>query len=105
MICPTCKGKKQIKIEVVEVFLAPKKEESKSKLKKESHHFGSACFTCKGKGTITKKQEFQLKRERASWCRCGNPSNQTDFHDDGELGVGSKHCWTCGDCGKLTQVG
>lgn len=93
MQCPTCKGTGKVTIKVTTFG------------QKGSENFETDCLTCHGKGRITLKQARQLKKEQDSWCRCGNKSGKTDFHDDGELGAGSEHCWTCSDCGKLTQVG
>lgn len=40
------------------------------------------------------------------WCNCGNPSESSKYHaDDPNSTTCTKHHWTCGDCGKILQVG
>lgn len=60
------------------------------------------CVHCNGQGTMTWAQRDAYDRMVAMWCRCGNSSGQVTFHDDAP---GSKHHWTCDDCGKVVQVG
>ena len=60
------------------------------------------CIICNGKGEISEEAVKLLERQRNMWCRCGNKSGMTTFHDDRN---GVKHHWTCDDCGKVTQVG
>lgn len=61
------------------------------------------CVFCNGIGKITAAQKAA---EEAFWCRCGNPSGESIFHDDNEPGaICSKHHYTCRDCGAVTQTG
>ena len=91
MNCPACKGEKKIDIVSYE-------NGTKS-------HFKIKCITCNGKGTITEEQNKQLNWEKQQWCSCGNPSQETIFHDDNTRKICSKHHWTCQDCGKIIQIG
>lgn len=64
------------------------------------------CIDCDGAGEITETKATALaamrKRIAEMWCKCGNPSTHCTYHDDAP---GSKHHWTCDDCGQVTQVG
>lgn len=60
------------------------------------------CPTCNGRGTISAALK---KAHEEFWCRCGNPSGQFEFFDDGEGAACTKHHYTCRDCGKVLQVG
>jgi hypothetical protein len=91
--CPKCKGTKKLDIKVT-TYGKPG-EEIKS----------INCIYCNASGKLTDSEIAKLKAEEEAWCRCGNPSRQTQFWDDGQNPVCSKHCWTCRDCGKILQVG
>lgn len=60
------------------------------------------CVNCGGSGYLTELQAARIKAMDEIWCRCGNPSERSIYHPDVP---GSKHHWTCADCGKVTQVG
>lgn len=60
---------------------------------------------CHGKGTMSQVMADQMKADQDLWCECGNPSGESIFHDDGMHPQCSKHCYTCQDCGKITQIG
>lgn len=51
--------------------------------------------------------DSEWKEIQSAFCSCGNPSGESEFHEDEfEDGVRvSKHHYTCCDCGKITQVG
>lgn len=73
-------------------------------------------FMDKVHGDLAKQVGLTLEQYRARlaaeykefWCSCGNPSESSYFHDDGQ-GTGpscvQKHHYHCDDCGKITQVG
>ena len=67
------------------------------------------CITCKGSKTMDEKKANLIKEawedERNRWCDCGNPSGDVKYWEDGTHPHCSKHCYTCRDCGKITQVG
>jgi hypothetical protein len=69
--------------------------------------FEVECFDCCGTGNVTPERVAQLQAMRDAWCSCGNPSGESDFHDDVfRNGVRViKHHYTCCDCGLITQVG
>lgn len=89
--CPRCNSKKTITITV--------------------HQNGGTstetlpCITCEGHGDVTDGQYANYKAEQEVWCRCGNPSGETQFYDDGEHPEIAKHHWRCGDCSKVVQIG
>lgn len=83
--CPTCKGTKKVTITVHEAGKVSKMD--------------LTCVVCHGQGKVTKQAK---KAMDDFWCKCGNPSGQSNFHDDS---FGVKHHYTCNDCGKVTQVG
>lgn len=91
MNCPRCKGSGKMPLQV--------------------HEGGSVrnmeltCIDCDGSGEITKAQHEQNQRAMAMWCRCGNPTGQSRFYEDGEAPDVHKHHVKCGDCGKVLQVG
>lgn len=60
------------------------------------------CVWCDGAGQIGDQKLHAIQAEQDMWCSCGNPSGDVHFHDDEP---GSKHHWTCGDCGGVLQVG
>lgn len=94
MNCPTCKGKGTVTVKVHSNFAT------------ENTSFEMDCHVCGGSGEVTEAQLKAHKAAMAMWCRCGNPSGQTQFFDDGENpSVCNKHHWVCEDCGKVTQVG
>jgi hypothetical protein len=93
MNCPKCKGSGEIEITCSEYG------------KKGIEKFSLPCIYCDGKGEITKKEFNKLKAEKALWCSCGNPSQETRFWDDGQHPNCPKHCYTCKDCKKIIQVG
>lgn len=94
--CPHCNGKGKQTIPVTTVTPTGTAHES----------FEMPCLFCNGKGKVSKEaiaqQEAARKRAEKFWCRCGNPSGETNYHPDTH---NSKHHWTCADCGKVTQVG
>ena len=92
MICPRCKGKGRMELGVQEYGKTPTVVEIK-------------CITCDGGGEITKFQHNLYEQEQGMWCRCGNPSGESVFFEDGEDPVIGKHHWNCKDCGKVLQVG
>ena len=63
--------------------------------------FNMPCLNCDGKGWRTPAEQRKVEAMNAMWCRCATPGEPV-FHDDEP---GSKHHWTCGTCGKVTQVG
>lgn len=86
--CPQCSGAKQITITVSEAG-------------QPDTTFSMACPTCHGKGTVTTAQKKRYEQMMAAWCTCpthGDPEYHPDTATD-------KHHWTCGNCGKLLQVG
>jgi uncharacterized protein YbaR (Trm112 family) len=85
IVCPTCKGTKEVTITVHEA----------GKVSKEV----LPCCLCHGAGKVTEKFKQAMD---AFWCNCGNPSEESTFHADAP---GVKHHYTCNDCGKVTQVG
>lgn len=60
------------------------------------------CIYCHGHGEISDERLAKIRAMDAMWCRCGNKSGNITYHDDAP---GSKHHWTCDDCGKVVQVG
>ena len=95
MKCPKCNNGKQT-VEVTEI-----KPEGRSVTKVEI-----TCITCNGSGQIEKRKlKAQERAFNAFWCRCGNPSEEIDFFDDGQHPGCEKHHYRCRDCGKVTQVG
>jgi len=60
------------------------------------------CVFCNGKGKVSKAL---IRAEENFWCKCGNPSGESTFHDEGEGPEISKHHYRCNDCHKVTQVG
>ena len=63
------------------------------------------CITCHGAGEIDKFQYKMYQQEVEMWCRCGNPSNEGDFYEDGQDPEIGQHHWKCRDCGKVIQIG
>jgi hypothetical protein len=95
MKCPTCKGTGKYDL--------PTTTMTTNGYSKEICEI--TCFTCHGSGRITVKQHNDMIEARKIWCSCGNPSEETNFYDDGEHPTCSKHCYTCVDCGKIVQIG
>ena len=90
--CPDCKGegRKDITIEF--------KDDPADTLNIE-------CFTCNGEGEVDQEGYDAWVYEKNVWCKCGNPSNETRFYDDGEGKWVHKHHYVCIDCGKVVQIG
>jgi len=86
--CPTCKGSGKMKLEVHEAGKVTNMEID--------------CIDCDGTGKVTKAVAKSIQRSKDIWCKCGNPSSESDYHPDTP---NSKHHYTCADCGKVTQVG
>ena len=63
------------------------------------------CLWCDGTGEMTPEEEERLRVYSEMWCKCVNPSGDTNFYDDGEHPEVTKHHYRCADCGKVTQVG
>lgn len=63
------------------------------------------CLGCKGTGEMTQEQADALRTYEEMWCRCGNPSGESSFYDDGEHPGLAKHHYRCVDCGRVTQIG
>jgi uncharacterized protein YbaR (Trm112 family) len=91
--CPDCKGKGTLAYTIQESGKPERAMEMK-------------CLTCKGAKTVNSVAAEAFERMqramREMWCRCGNPSGEVSYHPDAP---GSKHHWTCDDCGKVTQIG
>ena len=83
--CPACKGTKRITLTV-------------SERGKPTTEMEINCVTCKD-GTISQVEQDVID---SFWCKCGNPSGESDYHPDHG---GMKHHYTCRDCGAITQVG
>jgi phage FluMu protein Com len=96
MKCPRCKGSGKMTIKMSEYSGGKVIVNDTLEMK---------CFECKGTGQITEAEMKVIKAEKAMWCKCGNPSGQTMFVDDGESKKCAKHHWVCEDCGKITQIG
>lgn len=52
-------------------------------------------------------EEYRKAAKEAEklWCKCGNPSEETTFYEDGEGELCVKHHYICDDCGLIWQVG
>jgi hypothetical protein len=95
-VCTACKGKKKVTQNVVVIDTEGRTTES----------FTMECFTCKGTGRLTKAQIEENKRAAEAWCKCDEPDMENaQYWPDGAHPECSKHCWTCGKCGKIAQVG
>lgn len=92
MECKRCKGTGEMAID----FSEGGKKWTRTEIR---------CIDCDGSGEISEAKAKAIEDEKALWCSCGNPSNDSIFWDDGEHPKCSKHCWTCKDCGKIIQVG
>lgn len=93
--CPQCdNGIQHIKV-----------TEIKNGIAIEEPGFDLKCDLCDGKGHITLQQMRYWGAQNKLWCSCGNPSKESKYWEDGTNKYCSKHCWTCKDCGKLTQIG
>lgn len=93
MKCPQCKGRSTVALTVT---TCGQKGEEKIDL---------PCPACKGLGSVSLAEKKIYEAQLAMWCRCGNPSGDVDFFDDGEHPDMYKHHYRCKDCGKITQVG
>ena len=93
MNCPRCKGSGKMTLKV-----STYGEDG-------SESIEINCVTCDGTGEVTSYQNELYKQEVAMWCRCGNPSGDVDYYEDGQDPVIQKHHWNCKDCGKVLQVG
>lgn len=87
--CPSCKGTKKVTIKVISNGVREPDMELD-------------CVTCNGTGEV---RDGYTKALEDFWCHCGNPSGDVEFHDDGEGAACSKHHYTCGDCGRVLQIG
>ena len=67
--------------------------------------FESNCIGCDGEGEVTEEQAALIEFEKNMWCKCGNPSEDVDFYDDGEHPEITKHHYRCKDCKKVVQIG
>jgi len=91
MICPRCKGCGQMDLGV--------------------HEGGSVttvkirCITCDGDGEIDHHRYQMYRQEVEMWCRCGNPSGEVDYFEDGQDEAIGMHHYKCRDCGKVIQTG
>jgi len=90
MRCKVCKGTGKQTIEVCGA---------------ETGKFEMDCFWCEGTGEMTPRQKRTWDFARNSWCRCGNPSGESKFYDDGKHPTTKTHHYRCVDCGKITQIG
>lgn len=63
------------------------------------------CVWCNGSKVMTPAQVAEHRWYVEAWCRCGNPSGNTRFYENGEDPTFYTHHWNCEDCGKLVQVG
>lgn len=70
--------------------------------KGDGEMFEMGCVWCDRTGQMTESQCRSYVAAQEMWCRCGNPSGNSTYHPDEP---GSKHHWTCDDCGKVTQIG
>jgi RecJ-like exonuclease len=98
--CPRCKGSGKITLHVTTIAVGAKPAEETSRI---------PCRDCHGSGKVTPEEAERIRSfieaYKEIWCRCGNPSGQVDFYDDGEHPEISKHHYRCRDCGKVTQIG
>ena len=58
------------------------------------------CIWCNGTGEMTPEQAAEKQAFEDSWCKCGNPSGQVNYYQEGH-----SHGYTCADCGKIVQTG
>jgi hypothetical protein len=95
--CPTCKGTGKISITFSELGS-----------KKPPEIILINCRDCDGAKQVTPQQAKSIirftKEYENAWCKCGNPSKRSNFHPNGIKNC-SKHCYTCADCKKITQIG
>lgn len=96
MKCKSCKGTGKMVITATEITAAGAKEMPSVSID---------CIRCNGSGEISAARQKQLEAQAALWCKCGNPSGNSQFFNDGEHPNCSKHCYVCEDCRKITQVG
>jgi hypothetical protein len=93
--CICCKGKKTISVSIENWGHPGSKETS-----------DLPCVWCDGSGLMSDAAIENYHSEMAKWCRCGNPSRESTFYDDGERpDVCNKHHYVCHDCGNITQIG
>jgi len=97
MNCPTCNGTG--KVEVKFITLGSKNPPELFKIN---------CSDCDGKGDVSESEVKRIIRFKKAydnaWCKCGNPSKKSTFHPRG-TSTCAKHCYTCDDCKKITQIG
>ena len=91
MICPRCKGRGKMDLNVHE-------GDTVQVVK-------ITCVTCDGDGEINQVQYMIYRQEIEMWCRCGNPSGDVDYYEDGQRQDVQMHHIRCKDCGKVVQVG
>jgi len=96
-ICPTCKGTGEQS--VTAQIMQP------DGTFKEEPPVQITCVFCDGKGEVTKDKLKFIEHYNSIWCKCGNPSGETDFYNDNEHDEIKKHHWRCQDCGKVVQIG
>lgn len=90
-MCPQCKGRKIITVTV--------HEHGKS----EVRDFDTSCFTCHGRGQVSEAKGKEYADAVASMCSCETTdSAKWKYHPDTKA---KKHHYTCGHCGKVTQIG
>lgn len=90
--CQPCKGTGQQNVTV-------------SKSGEPDSHIKLTCIWCKGTGRATPEQQRTLAAYDAMWCRCGNPSGESNYFSDGQHPAMHKHHYRCADCNSVTQVG
>lgn len=92
--CPTCHGSKKNSMTQVDFLTGKVVAEWKVD-----------CIDCDGVGWVSAPKAKQIEAMKDAWCTCGNPSGESVYWPDNTNPKCSKHCYTCKDCDKLTQVG
>jgi hypothetical protein len=95
--CPGCKGTGKKTWKVME--FTPENKEGTRK-----PDFAFRCFSCEGKGYMTKIDRIVSEWESNIWCKCERDCGIT-FYNDGEHPEISKHHVRCNKCGKVAQIG
>jgi hypothetical protein len=93
MTCTVCKGTGKNKTTVTDVGVGT------------TEQFEMDCIWCDGTGQMTQEQFEDHRFYTNMWCRCGNPSKDFTFYDDGEHQDIHKHHYRCFDCSKVLQIG